>query len=127
MNKRKITYYVSTGLLTLMIGGGATMYFANHAMVVEAFTTLGYPTYLIYPLAVAKLLGLVAIWTRKSPLLKDLAYAGLFYDLILAAAAHIAVQDNEYFPAMIGVVLVAVSYAAQRNAPFLLQKNAPTP
>lgn len=109
-NKSLLIYRVTTGLFSLLIAMGAMMYFVQHEMVVEAFTKLGYPTYLIYPLAVAKLLGLVAIWTNKSETLKEWAYAGFVFDLILAAAAHIAIADGEYAPSLVALVLVLVSY-----------------
>ena len=89
MNKSKIVYYASTGLLSVFMLMSAGMYFFKHADIVEAFTALGYPVYLIYPLAIAKLLGLTAIWTRISPTLKSLAYAGFFYDFLLAGSAHL--------------------------------------
>lgn len=115
MRKAKLTYRITTGLLTAMLVPGAIMYFAKYAMVSESFTALGYPTHIIYPLAIAKLLAVVAIWSRKSELLKELAYAGLFYDLILAVTAHLVAQDGEFAPALVGLVLTVVSYAAQRR------------
>jgi len=114
-NKNLLIYRITTGLFSLLFIGGATMYFLNYEMVAESFTTLGYPTYIIYPLAVAKLLGLVAIWTNKSETLKEWAYAGFVFDLILAAAAHIAVADGEYAPALVGLVLVLVSYVYHKK------------
>ncbi len=60
MKTTKIIYYISTGLLTLLMLFSAGMYFFNHAEVAGMFTNFGYPTYIIYPYAIAKLLGLVA-------------------------------------------------------------------
>ena len=79
-------------------------------MVSETFLRLGYPTHIIYPLAVAKILGLVAIWTKKSETLKEWAFAGFFFDFVLAALAHINVNDGEYAPALVALILVLVSY-----------------
>lgn len=115
MNKTKLAYYIPTVLFSLLIVMGATMYFVQHDMVVEAFTKLGYPTYLIYPLAIAKLAGIVAIWTRISKTLTDMAYAGFIYDLILAAGAHIAIGDGEAAPAIIGLALVITSWAMRKH------------
>ena len=123
MNKVKIAHYMSTGLLTLMIGGGVIMYFANYAEVAKAFTGLGFPTFLIYPLAIAKTLGLVAIWTRKSELLKDLAYAGFFYNLLLGTSAHLVAGDGEFAGALVALVLAVVSFATQRSAAFSKAKT----
>ena len=113
--KIKVAYVVSTGLLTLMMLGSAGMYIFNNAEVVQAFTNLGFPTWIIYPLATAKLLGLVAIWSRKSKTLLNLAYAGFFYNFILASSAHIAVADGEFFGALMALVLLGVSFFSQRS------------
>ncbi|WP_369073566.1 DoxX family protein [Ancylomarina longa] len=53
-----------------------SLYILKHEMVSKTFTHLGFPTFLIYPLALAKLLGLIAILSKKSALLKEWAYAG---------------------------------------------------
>ena len=79
-------------------------------MVAQTFTNLGYPTYIIYPLAVAKILGLIAIWTNMSPKLKEWAYAGFFFDFVLALTAHLQAQDGEFLPALIAIVLLFLSY-----------------
>ena len=114
-NKNKIIYLVATGLLTLLLLGGAGMYIFNHGEVSKAFTALGYPTYIIYPLAIAKILALVAIWSRKSAMLKEWAYAGLFYDFVLAVAAHVSVRDGEYAPALVAILLLIVSYVYDKK------------
>ena len=113
--KDKIIYWVATGIISALMFFSATMYVIKNEMVREVFTNLGYPTYIIYPLATAKILGLVAIWTKKSRLLKEWAYAGFFFDLILAAAAHINIGDGEWVPALIGLVFLLVSYAYDRK------------
>lgn len=106
---QKAIYYTATTLLTVLMLFSSVMYVINHEMVVEAFTKLGYPTYLIYPLAMAKVLGLIAIWTNFSPLLKQWAYAGFFFDCLLAMSAHLMVQDGEFQAAMMGLIFVITS------------------
>ena len=110
MTRDVLIYRIATGLLTVMMIGGPAMYFFNYDEVSATFTRLGYPAYIVYPLAIAKLLGLLAIWTRKVELLKDLAYAGYFYDLILAISAHVMAADGEFAPATVALILVCVSY-----------------
>ena len=115
MKKRnKIIYLVSTGLLSANMLLSAGMYFFNHEMVVEMIESLSYPTYIIYPLAIAKILGLVAIWTNKSKTLKEWAYAGFVFDFLLAISAHINSGDGEYVGALVALVLVALSYSFYR-------------
>ena len=112
----KIIYYASTGILTLLMLMSVGMYFFNYEEVSATFVSLGYPAYLVYPLAIAKLLGLVAIWSRLSDLLKGLAYAGFFFDFVLAAAAHIAAGDGQFAPAIVAIVLISVSYIFEKKA-----------
>lgn len=115
-NKRnRIIYLIATGLLSIMMLGSAGMYFYDHAMVSEVFTKLGFPTYIIYPLAVAKILGLIAIWTRKNQTLKEWAYAGFFFDFILAISAHIKANDGEFAGALIALVILLVSYIFEKK------------
>lgn len=111
----KIIYYIATGLLTALMLMSAGMYFFNHEMVASTFSNLGYPTYIIYPLAIAKILGLIAIWTKQSNTLKEWAYAGFFFDFVLALAAHIHLKDGAYAPAAIAIVLLLVSYICEKK------------
>ncbi len=111
----KRIYCLATGLLTALMLMSAGMYFFNHEMVSDTFTKLGYPTYIIYPLAIAKILGLIAIWTRQSNTLKEWAYAGFFFDFVLAAAAHIYIKDGEFAPALVSIVLLLVSYTFEKK------------
>jgi hypothetical protein len=94
----------------------AAMYVVKHQALVEVFTKLGYPEYLIYPLAAAKILGIIAILTKKSQFLKNLAYAGFFFDFILAMSAHINAGDGIYFlPAMVCLILLLISYGLDKK------------
>lgn len=93
----------------------AGMYIFNHQEIVKAFSTLGFPTYIIYPLAAAKVMGLIVIWGRFSQFLLGLAYAGFFYNLILAMSAHIMIGDGEFPGALLGLVLVTCSYLTQKK------------
>lgn len=110
MKRDKIIYYVATGLLTALLLMSVGMYLFNHAEVSEMFVSFGYPTYIIYPLAAAKVLGLFAIWNPNFKALKEWAYAGFFFDFILAFFAHYMVGDGEQIGAVIAMVLLLASY-----------------
>lgn len=103
--KLKTVHTVVKGLLSALMLFSAGMYFFNYEMIVAGFTKLGHPTYLIYPLAVAKILGVIAIWANQSEILKQWAYAGFFFVSLLALTAHIQVNDGEWQPALVGVIL----------------------
>lgn len=98
-----------------MMLGAAGMYIFNHPATAELFTKLGYPSYLIYPLAAAKILGVIAILTKKSKILKDWAYAGFFYVFMLAAAAHYFSGVPSPLAAIVALVLLIASYILDKK------------
>ncbi|MFK7776214.1 MAG: DoxX family protein [Saprospiraceae bacterium] len=110
MKSQKYIYWASTGLFTVMMLFSAGMYIFNHAEIVQAFEKLGHPSYIVYPLAIAKLLGLVAIWTKLSKTLTEWAYAGFFFNAVLAFFAHYMIGDGEFAPALVAIILVLTSY-----------------
>ena len=52
----------------------------------------------------------MALWLKNQPALKEWAYAGIFFNLLLAASAHINIGDGEAPPAIIGIVILMTSY-----------------
>lgn len=110
MKAFKIIYWVSTILLTLLMIFSIQMYLLNYEAISAAFTSLGFPTWLIYPLATLKILGLIAIWTKLSSFLKEWAYAGFFFDVVMAFTAHQMAEDGGGTFALAGIVFVAASY-----------------
>ena len=110
MKKTKLIYRIVTILFSLMVSMAVVMYFVKYDMVAETLTSIGYPVYLIYPLAAVKTLGLVAIWTDKSAILKEWAYAGFTFVLLLAASAHYNVGDGQFGAPLFELVLLYVSY-----------------
>ncbi|MEX0291480.1 MAG: DoxX family protein [Flavobacteriaceae bacterium] len=115
MNTSKILYWTSTGLLTAIMLFSVYNYFFNHEAVVGFFEHFGYPTYLIYPLAIAKLLGLIAIWGNFSKFLREWAYAGFFFNGILAFFAHYVPDKSDYLFALIVVAVTLISYFTSKQ------------
>lgn len=114
-SKENIVYWVFTGFLCVWMVFTAGMYVFNHEMVAEIVRGMGYPVYILYPLAVAKVLAVTAILTKKSETLKEWAYAGLFFDFILAAGGHIMAEDGGYGAALVAIVVLLVSYGYDRK------------
>jgi hypothetical protein len=86
-------HLVVTGLFVAIF-----LYSAVWALVDPAGTRidnvdLGFPAYMVYPLAIAKLAGLAVILLGGSRTLTDLAFAGFLYDLLLALSAHVVQRD----------------------------------
>lgn len=80
------------------------------------FVHLGYPSYLLPFIGIAKILGVTAVVAPGFRRLKEWAYAGLVFDLLGATYSHIAVGDpSAWLIPVIGLVLVAGSYAFYRK------------
>lgn len=120
MKTNKIIYWSSTGLLSALLLMSAGMYIFNNEMIQETFKGLGYPVYIIYPLALAKTLAVSVLLTQKNNLLKEWAYAGIFFNLILAFFAHVMINDGDQMGAIIGMVLWTGSYIFSKK--LFLQK-----
>ncbi len=115
MNRDKIIYWVATVVACGMMSFSASMYFMNTYTVKGFFTQFGYPSYLVIPLATAKVLGIVAILSRKITWLKEWAYAGFFFDGILATAAHLSAGDGGHIMALVLVTATLVSYFMEKK------------
>ncbi len=116
MEKRNlIIYRISTILFGLMLFAGAMAYFIEYDMTAEMFTSLGVPTEIIYPLAVAKILGVVAILFIKHRTIKTLAYLGFGLDLIFAIIAHLNAGDGGFYGPIIPLLVLIISYLFYRK------------
>lgn len=48
-------------------------------------------------------------------MLKEWAYAGFIYDLLLAIGIHLAVNDGEFVTAVVSFILLSMSYFYNRK------------
>ena len=94
MEKRKlIWYWIVTILLSFCIFFGGLAQALQLKGVLQGFKPLGYPTYFISLIGIWKMLGVIAILIPKFPLLKEWAYAGIFFTMTGAVISHIASDD----------------------------------
>jgi len=112
------TYWISTALLSLLYLSSAFLYVTRRDFVRQAQADLGYEAaHLVTFMIVVKILGPIAILSRVSVPLSDLAYAGIFYHLLLSGMAHLGVRKPRgALPAAIGLALLAASFATQNAA-----------
>jgi hypothetical protein len=125
MTKGKAVYWISTGVLCLLYAAGAVFYVTQRPMIEAAYVWFGFPAYLINVLIVAKIAAPLAILTRFSVWLSDLAYAGIFYHLLLAISAHLNAGDGGFAPAVLGLALLAVSFLSQNAGRKVASPNVP--
>ncbi|MCH7523449.1 MAG: DoxX family protein [Bacteroidetes bacterium] len=109
MFNQKYIYWISTILLFSMLILTGILYVVCYDMLVDYFMLYGYPIYIIYPLAFFKIVGSIIILTNKNKFLKELAYAGFFFNFILAFFAHYMVNEFDPFPT-ISLILLFISY-----------------
>jgi uncharacterized membrane protein YphA (DoxX/SURF4 family) len=94
MEKRKqIWYWIVTAILSLCIFTGGLAQAVQAKEVIQGFKPLGYPTYFIAIIGIWKVLGIIAILIPGFTLLKEWAYAGIFFAMSGAVISHIASND----------------------------------
>jgi hypothetical protein len=86
--------------------------FMNNPQGAEGARHLGYPMYIFKFLAVAKILGVIAILVPGNRRLKEWAYAGFTFDLIGAVYSGLAVGDpiTMWIPVFVGLIFIFGSY-----------------
>lgn len=109
-------YWIATGLVCAGYLLGAAVYAFNHDMVAQGMRQFGYPAHLAYLLPVVKVLGPLAILSRVSVALSDLAYAGMFYHLLLAFSAHVTSGVPGWPGAAVFFALMLISFFTQNAA-----------
>ena len=107
---QKILFWASTVVLTLIMCFSVFNYLTKYEIISGFFEHFNYPTYLVYPLAIAKILGLVAIWGNFLKWLKEWAYAGFFFNTLLAFFAHQITDGGGIAFSLIACICVLVSY-----------------
>ena len=104
-----VIYWLATLVVLLLLGFAAVMYLTNYEAAAGFFTHLGYPTYLVYPLATLKIIALLIIVIHRYNDLRDMAYAAYFINMIMALVGHQQAGDG-YVHAAVGAAALIVSY-----------------
>ena len=111
---RKIAYWLSTVLVALALLGSLS-YLTGSEQVVSGFARSGYPQHLRLVLGFAKPAAAVVLLLPGLPLLKEWAYAGTTFALVMAFIAAYAIGDGPQAWAMplVLLALLAVSYVTR--------------
>ncbi|OCX53378.1 DoxX-like family protein [Mucilaginibacter sp. PPCGB 2223] len=105
MEKRnKIIYWVTTAFVAFgMLTSGLSQILHTKQMI-DLIRPLGYPVYFLTIIGIWKVLGVIAILIPGFKLLKEWAYAGLFFTMTGALVSHLAAGDNG-FKEIIGPIM----------------------
>lgn len=94
MKRNKIIFWISTGILSLMMLFSASQYLLNPQMA-AAFTHMGFPSFFRIELAVAKIIGAIVLLIPGLPTkLKDWSFAGFGIVFVSAFIAHLSNGDG---------------------------------
>ena len=108
---RKIAYWVSTGIACLALLGSLT-YLTGSAEVVAGFAKAGYPQHLRIVLGIAKPIAAIVLLLPGFALLKEWAYAGVTFALMMATISGYlsGTGVKDWTLPLVLLALVAVSY-----------------
>ena len=111
---RKLTYWISTVIVALALLGSLS-YLTGSEQVVSGFARSGYPQHLRIVLGFAKPAAAIVLLLPGLPLLKEWAYAGTTFALVMAFIAAYAIGDAPQVWAMplVLLALLGVSYATR--------------
>lgn len=112
-------YLAASAPFFLIFASSIVITFIDLEATREATVGFGFPAWAALPQGIAKVLGLVAILSRRSQLLTGLAFAGFFYDTLLALGAHLSQQDwpNIALASVGALSTVAAFWAHRRRYP----------
>ena len=114
MKRLHLGYWIVTGLFSaIMIYSSVGGLRLDQTSVSLLHEHLGYPTYFIQWLSVAKILGAVAILLPMVPArVKEWAYFGFFIELVTATFSFLAVGDpiTDWWPMFLFIGVLVLAY-----------------
>lgn len=120
MNKSKLIYLASTLLIAIpMFVNGILEIMQPNDFLTEALK-LGYPLYFFKWLGVAKIIGAVLLALPKIPFkLKELGYAGFFFDFIFAFISLATLGEfPKAFAPLLFLFILGISYKYKQKKTF---------
>jgi hypothetical protein len=106
---RRVLYWSSTAIVSVMLLMSLT-YLTGSAQVVEGFAKAGYPQHLRIVLGIAKPLAAIVLLLPGLALLKEWAYAGVTFALVMAFISAYSSADPHWPLPLLLLVLLGVSY-----------------
>jgi len=105
----KMIYWATTLIMAILVITSIYLNFFEFDRVAEFYDKIGIPEWLIYPSAVFKILCLITIFSRKFDMLKEWAYALLFFNAVLAFSSHQIEQDGMGIYSFIAAMVIIIS------------------
>ena len=125
MKATKITYWITTAIISLMMLYSGYMYFTP--AIKGAFVHLGFPDYFRIELALFKIVGAIALIAPLPARVKEWTYAGFAITFLSAFIAHMASGDgaSHSISPLVFLVILIISYITyHKKENVLVQKAA---
>lgn len=108
MDKRKkTTYWIVTALLCFCLSGGIGQLF-QVKQIVDGFAPLHYPLYFLSIIGFWKTMAIIAILIPGSRLLKEWAYAGVFFAMTGASVSQLA-SGGSVFHVIVPLIIAGLT------------------
>jgi hypothetical protein len=107
MKGKLIAYWICTGIIAFAIGAGGVAQTLQVQQNVDGMKALGYPLHFIVELGIWKVLGALTLLVPRFPLVKEWAYAGIFFDLV-GAIVTAGANGSPAFHIVAPLVLIAM-------------------
>jgi hypothetical protein len=108
-------YKVLITLFSLLFIGSVIFGYSDLQASYDEYKHLEFPAWLLHPLSVAKVLGVIAILKSKSQSIKDFAYAGFLFDLLCALGGHIAQHEIKIILPVVCIFLWFFTYRIDKK------------
>jgi membrane-bound metal-dependent hydrolase YbcI (DUF457 family) len=108
-------YLLATGLFVALFSGSIVLGLVDIDSSYAEYRHLGFPVWTFTALTAAKFFGLVAVLSNRSRTLKDFAFAGFLFDLLLALGAHIDRQEPKLLLPIFGLSIWGFAFAMNRK------------
>ena len=112
MNKNKIIFWATTGIVVALMLFSGSAYFLSPDMK-AALGHLGFPDYFRVELGVLKILGAIALLLPMVPAkIKEFAYFGFGLVFVSAVYSHLSIGDDisEAIAPLVFLAILTVSY-----------------
>ncbi|WP_416864217.1 MAG: DoxX family protein [Imperialibacter sp.] len=112
----KIGYWIALVLFSAFMLMSAFNFLFNTDVTATLFKSLGFPSFIIIPLGVAKILGVIAIASRYSEKLKEWALVGFFFDFSMAIYSHINANDGMFMMPVLALIMLLAVFFFEKKA-----------
>src|SRR5262245_31856756 len=112
---KSIAYWTTTGMVVFAMFSGGIAELAHRPETIDGMKLLGYPVYFVMILGFWKLVGSLALVVPGFPMVKEWAYAGIFFNMTGAAVSHFVCHDALWHVGVtLGLAALAIASWALR-------------